>query len=104
MFVNIIISSDDNSYGEVIDALGHETQWYDLGLALKLKPSLLDEIKGTCLGKIAECRKEMIKEWLKNSNPLYYPSWRRLCRALKEPIVSNNALANRIAHKYKQIM
>ena len=92
--------SDDDDYSTILDELGHETQWFELGLALRLKPSLLDEIKVTNREKVSDCRRDTIKEWLKNPRHTYTPTWRTLCTALRQDMVGNIALANRIARKY----
>ena len=101
LLLTIFVSPlDDDDYQTVLEELGHETHWFELGLALRLRPSLLDEIKDTNRDKTADCRKDTIKEWLKNPKNTYRPSWRRLCTALREDMVGNKALANRIAKKY----
>ena len=99
MHTLFFLFSDDDDFQTVIKALGHETRWFDLGLALRLKPSLLDEIKANNRDKVSDCRQDTIKEWLKNPNQTYKPTWRTLCTSLAESCI-NKALSKRIAQKY----
>ena len=59
-------------------------KWYDIGIELGLKVGELDNIRAA-YSDHGECLTEMIKLWLKCSNPL--PTWTALGVALRaEPV------------------
>ena len=92
-----MLSVDPDDYTAVLQAIRHETQWYELGLALKLLAPVLDEIKVSNRGNVCECREEMVKHWLKTE----HPSWRVLVCGLRDDLVANGSLANRIARAHQ---
>ena len=85
---------------DVLQEVIHETKWYDLGLALRLPPPVLDEIKTSNHHIVSDCRRDMISRWLKCGSKIR-PSWRVLCHALRSPMVGNVAMANRIARMHQ---
>ncbi len=70
--------------------------WYDIGLTLKLKPGILDTIKGP-FKEPKSCIRDMLKDWLETSPN---PSWESIVAALRRPVVRKEALANRLEDKY----
>ncbi len=70
--------------------------WYDIGLALNLKPGDLDAIKGPYKYP-KECLRETIKAWL-NTSP--DPSWEAIVQALRSPIVSRDNLAEFLEQEF----
>ena len=66
--------------------------WYYIGLALKLKPGVLDAIKGP-YKEPKDCLRDMLLEWLNNSPN---SSWEGLILALKSPIVGRAILADHL--------
>ena len=77
--------------------------WEDVGLALRLDPSLLNRV-GTDHGNVRGCLRGMLTEWLKkayNTSQFGDPSWRLVVEAVAHPAGGNNpALAQHIAKKY----
>ena len=55
-------------------------KWYDIGIELGLKIGELDNIKAA-YSDHGECLTEMIKLWLKSTNPL--PTWEALGECLE---------------------
>jgi hypothetical protein len=100
------ITTDDSSllcyesdYEEVLLAVHSVTNWYHLGLSLKLSPPTLDDIRISNRDRVEDCRREMIKKWLEGCGKIP-PSWAGLCQALNSPLVGNVSLAKRITLKY----
>ena len=67
----------------------------DIGIALKLKPGVLDAVKGP-YKEPKDCLRDMLLEWLKNSPN---SSWKSLILALKSPIVGHMKLADHLQTK-----
>ena len=77
--------------------------WKSLGLALRLKPSLLSRIQKDC-SDVKDCLVELLTEWLNkayNTARFGDPTWQLLVAAVAHPLGGNNpALAQHIATKY----
>ena len=77
--------------------------WKDIGLALRLGSSQLDEIE-TDNKCASDCLTKVLTLWLKkayNTERFGEPSWELLARAVTDPAGGNNpALAEEIAKKY----
>ena len=77
--------------------------WEDVGLALKLKPHVLNTIKNDHRDAKA-CLRNVLAEWLKkgyNTTRFGVPSWKLLVEAVAHPAGGNDrALAEQIAKKY----
>ena len=71
-------------------------RWYNLGLRLGLKASLLDTISTKWQGDPAACLREMLKEWLKQGSK----TWQLLVKALSSTAVGERALANTLKAKH----
>ena len=88
-------------YCEVID-VAHN--WKGLGKALRLRPSVLERIEAD--RQFVKARlNDVLTEWLQeayNTERFGLPSWKLLVAAVAHPAGgNNNALARRIAKKYK---
>ena len=68
-------------------------KWYNIGLELGVKDSMLDEIKAGHGTDYDACLREMLQIWLR-----FYPNkptWDRLADALGEQAVAENELADK---------
>ena len=78
--------------------------WKDVGMALRLKPALLNRIQADHPGDVKECLTDALTEWLNksyNTSRFGPPSWKLLVAAVANPAGGNDrALAEQIAHKY----
>ena len=79
--------------------------WKSIGLALRLKPDLLDTIEAAKTGNPTACLSATLKEWLKrnyNVKKFGQPTWQRLVEAVSHPVGGANvALATKIAENHK---
>ena len=57
------------------------TEWYPLGIQLKVPPAKLKEIETNYRGDIERCKLEAIGFWLDNTGD---PSWGGLAKALQK--------------------
>ncbi len=76
------------------------TKWYNLGLRLGLRASLLDTINTRWQGDPEVCLREMLKEWLKGGSSKAPPTWQELVKALGSTAVREAALASKLRAKY----
>ena len=67
--------------------------WYDIGVALKISPDTLDEIRMD-YHDIKPCFREMLKVWLRSIE--LRPTWSKLAEALKSPLVGREDLADKL--------
>ena len=71
--------------------------WFYLGLALHIKPGILEGIKSK-----ESCNTdrlcEMLTHWLRSSSSR---TWRDICKGLRSDTVKQDVLANKIKEKYK---
>ena len=74
-----------------------DTQWYNLGLQLKVRPETLHTIKGQFFDHINRLL-ELLKVWLTTSNNT---SWKTITDALRSPILGEHSLAANLESKYK---
>lgn len=79
------------------DLLNVATKWYDLGLALGLLSSELDEIRQGSFTS-GECLREMLKRWLLKSSLKSTP--KALIDALRERTIDFIQLADELEIKY----
>ena len=88
-------------YYELLD-VAHK--WKGIGLALRLKPSILDKIHHKGHVDIENYLSDVLTEWLKkayNTTRFGDPSWKLLVEAVAHPAGGNDrALAEKIAKKY----
>ena len=66
-------------------------KWYNIGIALEIKKTDLDEIKEKCKDDPGRCLVEMIDIWLRSFDEP--PSRKALAQALESPAVNERALA-----------
>ena len=95
--VIFFLFSTEDSHFAVLSAITSVVKWEDLGLALGLKSSKLLEIKINNREQVSECRKDMLRVWLKSSTA----TWKNLCLALDSSVVGESNLARDIAKKHK---
>ena len=81
------------------------SKWKSMGLALRLKPDILETIEAAKTGNPTACLIATIKEWL-NSNynvkKFGEPTWQHLVKAVSHPAGGANvALATKIAENHK---
>ena len=70
-----------------------KSKWYDIGLELDIDPDTLDDIKDKFKDNHQDCLTEMLKVWLKSTNPK--PTWTALGDALKDEAVDEVELAKK---------
>ena len=80
---------------EQLVAVSHK--WYDIGLHLNVKPSVLNRIRSQ-YSNPTECLREMLSEGLSGINP--YPTWEALAQALESLTVGECRLAMNLREKY----
>ena len=91
-------STDENSLTDLLTQLQGATNWYNLGIALGLTHSRLDEIKIDNRENVNACRREMLHAWLRKTDHVVQPpSWRTLAVALVDPLVNYTEIARIIA-------
>ena len=72
------------------------TEWYDLGLQLKVRTGTLDGIRAEFNAPKHQLR-EMLKAWLKTGDN---PNWKTLTDALRSRMVGASQLAATLETKY----
>ena len=81
------------------------SNWKSLGLALRLKPDVLDTIQAGNTGNPTACLLATLKEWLnRNYNMKRFgePTWQHLVKAVSHPAGGGNvSLATKIAQNHK---
>ena len=81
---------------ELLDA---STKWYDIGLELRLRTGVLDNIQYQ-YQDASTCLREMLRHWLKKADPC--PTWKGLANALESRTVEELRLAQQLrTKKYK---
>ena len=82
-------------------------QWKSIGIALQLKPSILDGISTENSGDPPACLTSTVTEWLnRNYNVKRFgePTWQALVEAVGDPTGgANMALARAIARSHKAV-
>ena len=86
----------------MLDYLNREqAKCYDIGNALKVKPSSLETIETECLLDYNKALKRIVTQWLKrgyDTERYGPPTWKSLLEAVKSPKGGDNiALAEKIA-------
>ncbi len=79
---------------------GIVSEWDDLGEVLGLPPDEIESIKVDCPRDVKECLKKAIKKWLEGKGSDEPPSWKSLCEALKDTLVSRPDVASSIERTY----
>ena len=70
--------------------------WDDLGEVLGLPHQEVKSIKMNHSKDVKECLKEVIEKWLEGKGSGEPPSWKSLCQALRDPLVSRPDVASMI--------
>ena len=70
------------------------SKWYDVGVELLVSPDTLDAIKENERYVCESCFREMLKEWLRRTEPR--PTWTELAKALKSPVIGYGHLADEL--------
>ena len=68
--------------------------WYDIGLGLTISADDLDAIQNDHHGISKTCFREMLKVWLRRSEPS--PTWTELAKVLRSPMVDRGHLAEQL--------
>ena len=80
-------------------------RWKSIGVALRLKPNILDSIKAENSGDPPACLTSTVTEWLKrnyNVERFGEPTWQMLVKAVGDPAGgANMALARDMARSHK---
>ena len=80
-------------------------KWRSIGIALRLKPNILDGIKAESSGDPPACLTSTVTEWLnRNYNVKRFgePTWQALVKAVGDPAGgANMALAREMATRHK---
>ena len=76
-----------------------QTDWNDLGLALKVGQPTLDAIATRNRGDVGQCLTDTLAEWLQSAAS---PNWRSLVEALLSPTVNHHRLAREIAESRRK--
>ena len=71
-------------------------KWEDIGIELEVDDELLVQIKKDYPGDSKQCLREMLREWLKTSNPP--PSWEAIAQVAAD--VGDEELAAELRSKY----
>ena len=86
------LNADD--LGNVLEAV-HDahSQWYGIGLQLRLASAVLEGIEQQ-YSRTEDMLREMLKQWLKQVDPV--PSWVALIEALRSKTVNEPSLAEQL--------
>ena len=85
--------------GDVLEeTLSSSTEWYNIGLRLKVPVAKLDGI-GSEFSNPGKCLREVLKEWLKGAAGAR-PSWEVLVETLRSQTVGETQLADQLEAKY----
>ena len=80
-------------------------KWRNIGVALRLKPNILEGIATRHIGDPLACLTSTVTEWLKknyNVERFGEPTWQTLVKAVGDPAGgSNMALAKNMARRHK---
>ncbi len=71
------------------------SEWQNIGTFLEIPPGKLKTIKSDNPHRVKDCLREMLTEWLDNTDP--HPTWKNLAEAI-HPFSKNIAMV--IHHKY----
>ena len=79
--------------------------WYDIGIALRLNPNILNGIQASNIGQPSACLSLVVTEWLKrnyNVQRFGEPTWKWLVDVVGDPAGGGHmALARDIARRHK---
>ena len=72
--------------------------WFDLGDALDLPPSILDDIRGQFETNPQQCMIEVVDAWLQRHLSRGSPTWTEVAEALRK--INQNGLADALENVY----
>ena len=79
--------------------------WRNIGIALRLKPDILENINARYSGDPRACLSFMVMEWLRrnyDTQQFGEPTWRKLVEAVAHPAGgADKAVARKIAERHK---
>ena len=87
MFYYVLFFTGTRDLRRVYFAITKVVQWTPLGLALGLDYSTLQRIEREKMGRIEECKMEMLSAWLQQKDDVVekaLPTWRTLETALRK--------------------
>ena len=104
-WVLVTYLDDDDLFDVQKELIPVSAKWRSIGIALRLKPNILDGIKAENSGDPPACLTSTVTEWLKrnyNVKRFGEPTWQKLVEAVAHPTGgANMALARDMARKYK---
>ena len=104
LFCLVVYSDIDDLFDVQKELIPVSARWKSIGIALRLKPSILDGISARNSGDPPACLTSMVAEWLnKNYNVQRFgePTWQGLLEAVGDPAGGDNtALAREIARRH----
>ena len=104
LFCHAVYSGEDDLFDVRQELLPVCEQWLSTGFALRLRFSVLDDIRRNG-GNPTDCLTSVVKEWLKRNywvEKFGEPTWQRLVEAVAHPAGgANMALARDIAQRHK---
>ncbi len=90
--------SDEDLFDVLSELEPVKSQWYNLGVGLKVRKSDLEAIKMDCRNPLDGLR-EMLEVWLDQVSPR--PTWQHVVRVLRSPVIEKQAnLANKLEKQY----
>eukprot|EP00731_Ephydatia_muelleri_P033579 Em0032g41a len=96
---------EDDLVEVVEEVMDVASKWKPLGLALRVKSSVLETIYSDHRNNTTECLRDMLLAWLQqryDTKKFGPPCWRMLCQAIFTPVGGNNpALARKIAEHHR---
>ena len=106
LFVLLAVHSDlDDLFDVRKELIPVSAKWRSIGIALRLKPDILDGIKAEDGGDPPACLTATVTEWLKrnyNVKRFGEPTWQKLVEVVADPTGgANMALARDMARKHK---
>ena len=105
LFCLTVYSGEDDLFDVVSELSPICAQWRNIGIALRLRPNILDAIRVENIGDPTACLTSMVTHWLKRKyNVVRFgePTWQRLVDAVANPAGgANMTLARDMARRHK---
>ena len=107
LFCLVVYSDLDDLFDVQKELIPVSARWKSIGLALRVKPNVLDVIQTQYSGDPLACLTSTVTKWLnRNYNVKRFgePTWQRLVEAVGHPASgANMALAREIARRHKAV-
>ena len=97
MMLYVLVFTGTRDLSRVYFAITEVVQWTPLGLALGLNYSTLQRVEREKMGRIEECKMEMLSAWLQQKDDVVekaLPTWNVLKTALRK--IGENTVADDI--------